>query len=127
MPQWWSALEHDLIKDPQTAGRMLLLPVAVNESLYQLHFLCEHHQSVRIGPERDLSRTLSNEEEDHRIERRARRLRRQVMEATARAIRKHPDDPNTLPPPLQVFISHAKRDGRLVAETVRDQLAQTAR
>jgi hypothetical protein len=46
-------------------------------------------------------------------------LRRAVTEATARAFRSNGSDQ---PPPLDVFLSHAKHDGRQIAESIRDSV-----
>ncbi len=44
-------------------------------------------------------------------------LRRAVTEATARMVR---SEGLNQPPPLNVFLSHAKKDGRQIAEYLRD-------
>lgn len=130
-PDWHEAIENDLLIDKSMESKdgVLLLPVAVDESLHRLHFLLQHHQSIRIGRPRPAD-PESDDERRARLDERARLLRRQVMEITARHLReanaraRQPDAAARPLPPITAFISHAKRDGRVVAERIRDQLAR---
>lgn len=120
---WRHALDRDLSPHLPVVGeelprRVLVLPAAVDDSLYRLTFLTSRAQALRFGP----PPPEKGEEKEEKVERRARRailLRRAVMEVVARRLR-HVDGPLD---PLRVFISHAKADGTEVAERVRDGLA----
>lgn len=81
----------------------LLLPIAMHESFYRLGPIYQHFNPIRLL---DLDRSRIGSI-----------LRRAVTEATARMIR---SDGDNLPPPLDVFLSHAKRDGREITEHIRD-------
>jgi hypothetical protein len=130
-PDWHTAIENDLLIGNNMESRpgVLLLPVAVDESLHRLHFLLQHHQSIRIGRPRPET-PESEDDRRNRLDERARLLRRQVMEITARHLReanaraRQPEAEARPLPPITAFISHAKRDGRVVAERIRDQLAR---
>jgi hypothetical protein len=84
-------------------GRAILLPGAMHESFYRIGPLYEHFNPVRLLklPEERMEATI----------------RRAATEAIARELRVT-DDP--YPPPLNVFLSHAKRDGTPIAEAIRD-------
>lgn len=85
------------------AGRTLLLPAAMHDSFYRIGPLYENFNPVRLlGMERC-------QMEDA--------LRRAVTEAAARKLREW-DNPH--PPPLEVFLSHAKQDGIPITERIRD-------
>jgi hypothetical protein len=89
----------------------LLLPVALHESFFRTGPLYEHFNPVQLLG-------MTDEEKEAA-------LRRSVTEATARGLRGIPDeqdgkDEETTPPPLDVFLSHAKRDGTVIAERLRD-------
>ena len=81
----------------------MLLPVALHDSFYRTGPLYEGFNPIRL-----LDMTVPD---------RVSVLRRAVTEATARLLRGEGIED---PPPLNVFLSHAKRDGRLIAETIRD-------
>ena len=129
---------------------LLVLPVAVDNSLYRLAFLYQHIQPIRIGEPEPLEEELvqvlpipldpptelawraadadrqarkkANEEATKaRRLKRSGLLQRGVMEAMIGALPEHPG--SAVPSRIKVFISHAKRDGTEVAEQVRDRLA----
>ncbi len=125
---WRYALDAEC---SEQVDERLILPVAVDASAYQLHFLFSNRNRLYAGdpaPE-------GGEAEHERTDRRGKRirfLRRGVTEAVARELRQFSDDrqhrpqkPLTerLPPPLDVFLSHSKRDGTYVAKAIRDGLA----
>ncbi len=83
--------------------QVMLLPTALHESFYRTGPLYEGFNPIRL-----LELTLSEQ---------IAVLRRAVTEAAARLLR---GDGAENPPPLNVFLSHAKRDGRHIAETIRD-------
>ena len=86
-------------------SRTVLLPVAMHESFYRMGDVYEGFNPIRLL---DLT-----EEQMVPV------LRRAVTEATARAFRSNGSDQ---PPPLDVFLSHAKHDGRQIAESIRDSV-----
>jgi len=92
-------------KDIGEGSRTVLLPVAMHESFYRMGPVYESFNPIRLL---DLT-----EEQMVPV------LRRAVTEATARAFRSNGSDQ---PPPLDVFLSHAKRDGRQIAESIRDSV-----
>ena len=83
-------------------SRRELLPVALHESFYQTGRLHERFNCVRL-PRGDRELQLAA-------------LRRAATEMTARSLR----PPESRQRPLNVFLSHAKQDGREIAETLRD-------
>ena len=83
--------------------QVMLLPVALHDSFYRTGPLYEGFNPIRL---------LDLAEQDRKAV-----LRRAVTEATARLLRGEGVED---PPPLNVFLSHAKRDGRLIAEAIRD-------
>jgi len=87
----------------QLDSHTLVLPVALHDSFYRMGPVYEGFNPIRLL---DLS-------EDQL----AATLRRAVTEATARMVR---SEGSNQPPPLNVFLSHAKRDGRQIAEYLRD-------
>lgn len=85
------------------AGRAILLPGAMHESFYRTGPLYEHFNPIRLlkMPEERMEATI----------------RRAATEAIAREMRA---EGAAQPPPLNVFLSHAKRDGMHIAESIRD-------
>ncbi len=126
----WRYALHALTKPAKTKGRKttsrnrLVLPVEVDPALHQLRFLTTDRNALRIGP--PLPEGLTEKRDADRwkteLQRRARLLRRAVTEAIARqfVFERGTDD---APGRLSVFLSHAKRDGRQIAERLRDSLA----
>jgi len=110
-PQWRAAAVElakeisEIEKSPGSSQRAFLLPVAMHESFYQTGPLYEGFNPIRL-----IGQGLEEMEMT---------LRRATTEATARRLRAE-IKPN--PPPLDVFVSHAKRDGRSVAEEIRDSI-----
>jgi hypothetical protein len=88
-----------------SSQRPLLLPVALHGSFYQLRPLYEHFNPVNL-----LNLTAPQMEAA---------LRRAATEAITRRLR-GVLSPQEHPPPLNVFLSHAKRDGTHIAEQLRD-------
>lgn len=138
---------QEQVGDPP-GSPLLVLPVAVDDSFYRLAFLYQHTQPIRIGapkpvveptavpadlprPDEPTWRTWTaaqqarkkadKKAEEDRLANRSGLLRRAVMEVVARTLRD--DDWTVHPAKLQVFISHAKRDGKQIAEQLRDRLA----
>ncbi len=85
--------------------RALLIPVALHESFYQTGPLYENFNPVRLIqlPDKDMLPVL----------------RRASTEASARALRGMALGTDS-PPPLNVFLSHAKADGTHIAKKLRD-------
>lgn len=103
---WRSAVIELAQRDkPRNETRCRILPVALDPSFYRLGPLYEHFNPVR----------LIDLEDDQRES----RLRRAATEATARWLRAS-DKERDSPPPLDVFLSHAKADGIAIAESIRD-------
>ena len=91
-------------KNKSKPEKTILLPVALHESFYRTDVLYKKFNPVRlIGLEFGEMK---------------RKLRRAATETIAREIRSEGSDQS--PPPLKVFLSHAKRDGIKIAETIRD-------
>lgn len=88
----------------KTGERTILLPVALHDSFYRTDILYKKFNPVRL---------IGLEPEQMK-----RKLRRAATETIAREIRVEGFDQS--PPPLKVFLSHAKRDGIEIAETIRD-------
>lgn len=85
-------------------SRAILLPGAMHDSFYRTGLLYDYFNPVRLL-------NLSDEKMEATI-------RRGATEAIARAMwARDSQDP---PPPLNVFLSHAKRDGTQIAEAIRD-------
>jgi hypothetical protein len=108
-PRWRSALdqltgevEESRGYGPETRSRRELLPVVLHDSFYRTGRLHEQFNCVRL-PRGDREKQLPA-------------LRRAATEMTARSLR--PTESRTRP--LNVFLSHAKQDGREIAETLRD-------
>jgi len=121
-PQWRSAiitLAERAKKRRAKQHRALLLPVALHESFYRMEALYEHFNPIRL-----LGMTAEEQEAT---------LRRAVTEAATRSLRgldlpeqvPPPKDDKldeVQPPPLNIFLSHAKRDGIQIAEHLRDSV-----
>ena len=108
---------------PDKARRNLILPIEVHWSLYQLGFLTENRNAIRIGdPIQDELHETDKDRWHLEVDDRARHLRRAVTEAIARELVLG-SDANRAPERLSVFLSHAKRDGLEIAETLRDSFA----
>ncbi len=90
--------------DGESAPQVLLLPVALHESFYRAGPLYQHFNPVRL---------LDMTEQERQAT-----LRRAATEATARALRAR--QVPSAHPPLNIFLSHAKRDGTQIAEQLRD-------
>lgn len=109
--EWRSALANlaNEIKNLRDCGSTnhsaLLLPVALHESFYRVSPIYQQFNPVR----------LMDMPPDQMLE----TIRRAATEATARNIRSL-DSPN--PAPLDVFLSHAKSDGKKIAEGLRDRV-----
>ncbi len=85
-------------------SRAILLPGAMHDSFYRTGPLYENFNPVRLLGLNDQQMEAT--------------IRRGATEAIARAMWvKDSQDP---PPPLNVFLSHAKRDGTKIAEAIRD-------
>ena len=96
-------------KSARKKGQVQLLPVALHESFYRTGKLYEGFNPIRLlglGQKRQESV-----------------LRRSATEAIARALCA---DNAGNPKPLNVFLSHAKRDGRQIAESLRDGIRQVS-
>ncbi len=84
-------------------SQAMLLPVALHECFYRTGPLYQGFNPIRLlGLDMPLKKTV---------------LRRAVTEAAARLLR---GAGAVDPPPLNVFLSHAKLDGREIAEAIRD-------
>ena len=109
-PKWRSAivgLASNVDKGrskSQKTGKTILLPVAIHESFYRTGILYKKFNPVRLL---ELNATEME-----------RKLRRAATETIAREVRIKGNDRS--PPPLKVFLSHAKRDGTKIAEAIRD-------
>jgi len=90
-------------KQREELPQVMLLPAALHDSFYRTGPLYEGFNPIRL-----LELTVPD---------RIAVLRRAVTEATARLLR---GEGHENPPPLNVFLSHAKKDGRLIAEVIRD-------
>ncbi|NVB37304.1 TIR domain-containing protein [Pseudenhygromyxa sp. WMMC2535] len=142
--RWRLALERLREEAAESPSTDLLLPVAVDYSLYRLNFLYEFLNPIRVGeprpakePEHPPVGSEAAKAREARIHSRSRLLRRAVTEAITRELRtqlliegeaaesNQPTSPakRSYPAPLQVFLSHAKADGTQIAEAIRDNLA----
>jgi hypothetical protein len=106
-PRWLRALIElsDQVRAEGDKGRAVLLPVALHDAFYRTGRLYEQFNPVRLF------------DVDHTAQPRV--LRRAATEATARALRGL-GEKTQAPPPLDVFLSHAKADGKKIAEALRD-------
>jgi hypothetical protein len=113
-PEWRSALtnltcdvEESHRRKASGDQRIEVLPVALNDSFFRTGRLQEQFNCVRL-PQADRDIQLSA-------------LRRAATELTARALR---SKAGHFAGQLNVFLSHAKRDGRAIAERLRDGIQQ---
>lgn len=117
------------------SGNCLLLPVPLDSSAFRLSFLFAERNRLFAGLSRPSSEPTALKSATQaelaarstRVRARSRILRRGVTEALTRELRKttatgdwNVDEP---PRPLDVFVSHAKGDGRGIARSIRDGLA----
>lgn len=108
------------------ARSTLVLPIELHWSIHQLQYVTSTRNAVRVGD--PIPEGVSLRDEDTREEwlqhcqRRSRVLRRALTESIAREFVSE-RDANQRPEPLNVFLSHAKRDGRVIAERLRDGVA----
>jgi hypothetical protein len=86
-----------------SSTRTIFLPVALEDAFYSLAPIYRHFNPVRLV-ELQLDAALAA-------------LRRAALETVSRAL--HSIDPTTYPE-LRVFLSHAKKDGKRIAEELRD-------
>ena len=86
-------------------NRVQILPIAMHEGLYRIPEVYENFNPIRSL--------------DMPLDQMTAFLRRAVTEAAARFVRA---DNSDVTPPLNVFLSHAKRDGRQIAEYIRDSV-----
>jgi hypothetical protein len=86
-------------------NRVQILPIAMHEGLYRIAEVYESFNPIRLL--------------DMALDQMTAFLRRAVTEAAARFVRA---DASHTTPPLNVFLSHAKRDGRPIAEYIRDSV-----
>lgn len=115
-PQWRKALlnlQAEVANNHQAAAvghRIELLPAVLDDSFYNLTPIYENHNPLRL--------TEPNDEKW-----RTAVLRRGVLEMTARTLRARLQQhkSNELPE-MRVFLSHAKKDGREIAERLRDAI-----
>lgn len=106
---WCNAAERLVQQYEQEESRLLILPVALHDSFYRLSTVYEKHNPIRLLDEPDPRRSSIA-------------LRRLVSECITRRLRQK--SVADLPAKLEVFLSHAKADGRKVAEMIRDSLSQ---
>ena len=92
-------------KDHFGKNRVQILPIAMHEGLYRIADVYENFNPIRLL--------------DMPLDQMTAFLRRAVTEAAARFVRANNSD---VTPPLNVFLSHAKRDGRQIAEYIRDSV-----
>lgn len=121
--KWRSAVErlaNDVNKDRdrlssnasknENEGRIILLPVALHDSFYRTDILYKKFNPVRL---------LNLE-----VPQMKQKLRRAATETIARELQSSGGGKN--PAPLKVFLSHAKRDGAKIAETIRDGIRRVS-
>jgi hypothetical protein len=114
-PEWLKAVvelakEITTVRQSGSGDRdVQLLPVALHESFYRTGPLYQEFNPIRL-----LDLTPAQQEAV---------LRRSATEAIARVLRA---DVDGSPQPLDVFLSHAKRDGMQIAESLRDGIRQVS-
>ena len=125
--QWRSAIRTLCADVPATAK---ILPAGVDTSAFRLDFLFKTRNALDAGkpaPDSDVTARPAGQlppQTEQRIADRSRVLRRAITEAIARELHAPRITATDLPPPpLDVFLSHAKRDGREVAAELRSGLA----
>ncbi len=107
--EWCQAAEWLVGEYRQYQSGMLILPVALHDSFYRITMLYEGHNPIRLLDEPDREKAAIT-------------LRRLVSEAITRRLQRK----TRISPPkkLDVFLSHAKADGRQTAERIRDSLSR---
>ncbi|MEY3174937.1 MAG: hypothetical protein RLZZ436_2851 [Planctomycetota bacterium] len=105
---WCSAVENLLREYQKNPRKMLILPVALHDSFYRMTDLYESCNPIRLldAPNPQAAAVT---------------LRRLASEAIARRLRHTAPGKNLRK--LEVFLSHAKADGREIAEHIRDSLS----
>ncbi|MFN5974659.1 MAG: toll/interleukin-1 receptor domain-containing protein, partial [Planctomyces sp.] len=106
--EWRQATEHLLAKLNDPDRPPLILPVALHDSFYRLSPLYNNCNPIRLLDQPDPAAATVT-------------LRRLVSEAVSRRLRQTSADQNL--PRLNVFLSHAKADGREIAERIRDSIS----
>jgi len=107
--EWRQATEHLLAKLKDSGRQPLILPVALHDSFYRLSSLYNNCNPIRLL---DSSGTAAASVT----------LRRLVSEAISRRLRQTSSSQDL--PKLNVFLSHAKADGREIAERIRDAISR---
>lgn len=108
----------------------LQLPAVIDASAFRLTCLFDPHNALPAGPPRPDTEPQEPTDEPTkaarkaRIAARARVLRRAVTEAVTRKLRAI--DKVGPPAPLDVFLSHAKRDGAVMAQALRERMVTFA-
>lgn len=95
----------DLRENDRDECRAQLLPVALHDSFYRTGSLYRNFNPIRL-----LEMSAAEQEAA---------LRRSATEAITRVLR---SDSAGNPEPLDVFLSHAKKDGKDIAESLRDSI-----
>ena len=106
---WCQATEHLLAKLNDPDRPPLILPVALHDSFYRLSQLYNNCNPIRLLDQPNPAAATVT-------------LRRLVSEAVSRRLRQTSADQNL--PKLNVFLSHAKADGREIAERIRDSVSR---
>lgn len=107
--EWCSAVEHLMRESGSRKNKTLVLPVALHDSFYRMTGLYEAFNPIRL-----LDATSA--------EAAAITLRRLASEAITRRLRQKSRTEEAKK--LEVFLSHAKADGREIAERIRDSLGR---
>lgn len=107
--EWCSAIEQLMRESADRKGSILVLPVALHDSFYRMTGLYEAFNPIRLL-------------DAGTAEAAAITLRRLASEAITRRLRRK--SRNEEPEKLEVFLSHAKADGREIAERIRDSLGR---
>lgn len=107
--EWRQATEHLVAKLKDNATPPLILPVALHDSFYRLSPLYNACNPIRLLDQPDAAAATVT-------------LRRLVSEAVSRRLRQTSADQDL--PSLDVFLSHAKADGREIAERIRDSISR---
>lgn len=108
--------------------RVLMLPVALHQSAYRMPETLRRLNFLRVDKRDDPQETA-----DLRLKRRTERLLRQLTEVVGRHMASRLADDSTdasnqaPPPPMTLFLSHAKRDGAAVAEALRTAIQDHSR
>jgi hypothetical protein len=93
----------------QPTARVELLPTVLDDSFYNLTPIYENHNPLRLT--------------DLTTEQQVGVLRRGVLEMTARTLQARQEKPGAASE-MRVFLSHAKKDGKEIAEKLRDGIRQ---